>query len=418
MCSVFAVFALAAVATGEIQSAFHKVELSDEKTPYDYVKERLDAIGADARSGLPLSNSYEVEESADYPDEEIQGAASTILNTGVGGIGQGIGLGGYGGIGNIGLGQGLGLGLGGLGGIGAGGLGGVGGVGVGGVGSAGVGGIGLGGVGGVGIGNGGIGLIHPGYAGLGVGNIGLGGLGGGLLYNPQLINQQVGGGYVDKKAYDEAQKKGADQNVEKIEKKAEEEIKHDQQGFQAAAAAAKGEKGDSSFYKDEEAKKKAAGDEKFYEGGQKFDKHGANEEVHKKAKSHKKGHVSKGFKSSSSKNEEEKSETFYDEAHDEADHKVAGQNAGSFGENAQQGFKGAHEEKVLDANAQGKEGHHVSAQQFDDTKANKGEFLQKDYKGGAEQLEKYNNLGAHSVHGHQEASGGFQQNKGGVLGIH
>lgn len=98
---------------------------------------------------------------------------------------------------------------------------------------------------------------------------------------------------------------------------------------------------------------------------------GANEEQVKKAKSHKKGHVSKGFKSSSSKNEEEKTESFYDEAHDEADHKLAGHNAGSFGENAQQGFKGAHEEKILDANAQGKEGHHVSEQKIDDSKANK-----------------------------------------------
>lgn len=98
---------------------------------------------------------------------------------------------------------------------------------------------------------------------------------------------------------------------------------------------------------------------------------GANEEQLKKAKSHKKGHVTKGFKSSSSKNEEEKSESFYDEAHDEADHRVAGQNAQNFGENAQQGFKGAHEEKILDANAQGKEGHHVSEQKIDDSKANK-----------------------------------------------
>lgn len=85
--------------------------------------------------------------------------------------------------------------------------------------------------------------------------------------------------------------------------------------------------------------------------------------------------MSKGFKSSSSKNEEEKSETFYDEAHDEADHKVAGHNAGSFGENAQQGFKGAHEEKILDANAQGKEGHHVSEHKLDDAKGNKVSFI-------------------------------------------
>lgn len=91
----------------------------------------------------------------------------------------------------------------------------------------------------------------------------------------------------------------------------------------------------------------------------------------KKAKGHKKGHVSKGFKTSSSKNEEEKTESFYDEAHDEADHKIAGHNAGSFGENSQQGFKGAHEEKVLDAAAQGKEGHHVSGQKFDNTKGEK-----------------------------------------------
>ncbi|CAK1585189.1 unnamed protein product [Parnassius mnemosyne] len=391
-----------------------KVELSDEKTPYDYVKEHLDKLSTDVRSGLPLSSSYEVEESQDYPDI-VKGAASTVLNTvtGVGGVGlgQGLGFNGLGGFGGIGVGQGLGIGLGGVGGLG------VGGVGTGGIG-LGNGGIGVGGIGGVGIGAGGSGLanggfINPGLAGLGgFGGIGVGN---GLLYHPIL--GAVGGGYVDKKAYDAAQKKDADENVEKIEKKVEEEAKHGQEGFQQAAAAAKTEKGESSFYKDEEAKKKAADDEKYYEGGQKFDKQGANEEQVKKAKSHKKGHVSKGFKSSSSKNEEEKSESFYDEAHDEADHRIAGQNAGSFGEKSQQGFKGAHEEKILDANSQGKEGHHVSEHKVDDAKANKGEFLQKGYKGGAEQLEKFNNLGAQSVHGHQEATGGYQENKG-ILPIH
>lgn len=246
-----------------------KVELSDEKTPYDYVKERLDAIGTDPKYGIPLSNSYEVEESEDYP-EEIRGEASNVLNTvtGVGGLGlqqgvglqQGIGLGGLNGLGGIGIGQGLGLGYGSL----------VNGAGIGGIG-AGIGGVG-GGVGlanGVGIGNG-VGLINTGLGGIGVGGIGLGN---GLLYHP-LLGAQVGGGYVDKKAYDAAQKKGADENIEKIEKKAGEEAKHGQEGYQQAAAAAKAEKGESSFYKDEEAKKKAAGDEKFYEGGQKLDKQG------------------------------------------------------------------------------------------------------------------------------------------------
>ncbi|OWR42561.1 aspartate, glycine, lysine and serine-rich protein-like [Danaus plexippus] len=388
------------------------VELTEEKTPYDYIKERLDAIGTDARSGLPLSNSYEVEESEDYP-EEIDGAESTVLNTvtGVGGIGLGQGIG-YGGLGGIGIGRGLGIGLGGFG--GAGGLVGAGGIngGIGGIGVNGIGGLGAGqiGAGGLGLANG---FINPALGGIGGGGLGLGN---GLLYHP-LLGAQVGGGYVDKQAYDAAQKKGADQNIEKIEKKAGEEAKHGQEGFQQASAAAKSEKGDSSFYKDEEAKKKAAGDEKFYAGGQKLDKQGANEEQLKKAKSHKKGHVSKGFKSSSSKNEEEKSESFYDEAHDESDHKVAGHNAGSFGENSEHGFKGAHEEKILDANAQGKEGHHVSEQKVDDAKANKGEFLQKGFNEGTELLEKFNNLGAHAVHGHQEATGGYQQNKG-ILPIH
>ncbi|XP_023944432.2 ATP-dependent RNA helicase glh-1 [Bicyclus anynana] len=380
-----------------------KVELNNEKTPYDYVKERLDAIPTDRKFGLPLSDSYEVEESEDYPQEEekINVAASTVLNTVAGasgiGVGQGIGLGGIG-LGGYGIGQGLGLGLGGL---GAGARLGIG---------SGIGGVGLNSGG---IGTGGVGLINPALGGIGLGGIGFGN---GLLYHP-ILGAQVGAGYVDKKAYDVEEKKGADANVEKLEKKAAEEAKHGQEGFQQAAAAAKAEKGESSFYKDEEAKKKAAGDEKFYEGGQKIDKHGGNEEQLKKAKSHKKGHVHKGFKSSSSKNEEEKSEHFYDEAHDEADHKVSGHNAGSFGENAQQGYKGAHEEKVLDANAQGKEGHHSAHENVDDSKANKGEFLHKGYKEGTELLEKFNNLGAQAVHGHQEASGGYQQNKG-ILPIH
>ncbi|XP_050678840.1 keratin, type II cytoskeletal 1-like [Leptidea sinapis] len=386
-----------------------KFELAGEKTPYDYVQEKLDSMLVDVKSGMPLSGSYEVEESEDYPEENLKGSPSTIHNSVAGyGLGQGIGLGG---IGGLGFGQGLGIGLGGAG-VGGLGIGNVGGLGIGGLNGA----VQTGLVNGAGLGTSivGNGLIHPGYGGIGVGGVGIGN---GLIYHHPILGGQVQGGYIDKNAYDAAQKKGADQNVEKLEKKAEEEVKHGQEGFQQAAAAAKVDKGESSFYKDEEAKKKAVGDEKFYEGGQKVNKLGANEEQVKKAKSHKKGHVSKGFKSSSSKNEEEKSESFYDEAHDEADHKIAGQNAGSFGENSQQGFKGAHEEKILDANAQGKEGHHVSEQKIDDSKANKGEFLQKGYKGGAELLEKFNNLGAHAVHGHQEASGGYQQSKG-ILPIH
>lgn len=259
------VFTLALLAlTSAAAQLFHRVELAEEKTPYDYVKERLDSLGADVKTGLPLSNSYEVEESVDYP-EQIEGAASQVLNTvgGVGGIGygQGLGIGGIGGLGGVGIGQGLGIGIGGLGGLG----------GVGGVGN--VGGIGVGGLGG-GIGGQGIvgqGLIHPGLAGLGVGGVGLGG---GLLYHPLIQQSQVGGGYVDKNAYDAAQKKGAGENLEKLEKKSGEEVKHGQEGYQQGAAAAAAAKGESSFYKDEEAKKKAAGDEKYYEGGQKIDKQG------------------------------------------------------------------------------------------------------------------------------------------------
>lgn len=253
--------ALASVASAQV---FHKVELSNEKTPYDYVKHRLQTLSTDSQSGLPLSGSYEVEESQDYPDN-FEGAASSILNTavGVGGVGLGQGVGGIG-LGGIGLGQGFGIGLGGVGGLGQIGVGGIGG-GIGGAGG-GIGGVG-GGIGGV-SGVGGIGV--GGIGGLGVSGVGLGG---NLLYHP-ILGAQVGAGYVDKKAYDAAQKKGADENIEKFEKKAEEESKHGQEGFQAGSAAAKAEKGESSFYKDEEAKKKAAGDEKFYEGGQKFDKHG------------------------------------------------------------------------------------------------------------------------------------------------
>lgn len=260
---ILAVAGVLAVAAGQV---FHKHELAEEKTPYDYVKDRLDSMRTDHMSGLPLSNSYQVEESEDYP-EQIEGAASNILGNaiggigGIGGIGQGLGVGGIG-LGGIGLGQGLGVGYTGVGGAGGiGGLGGIGGYSVGG--GTGVGGIGL---------QGGVGLINPAINGLGVGGLGLGG---GLLYQPILGSQVgIGSGFVEKKGYDAAQKKAGDENVEKLEKKAEEESKHGQEGFQQGAVVAKAEKGDSSFYKDEEAKKKAAGDEKYYEGDQKLNKQG------------------------------------------------------------------------------------------------------------------------------------------------
>lgn len=92
-------------------------------------------------------------------------------------------------------------------------------------------------------------------------------------------------------------------------------------------------------------------------------------------KSYKKGHVTKGFKSSHKKDEEEKTETFYDEAHDEADRKKFGENQGSFGENSQASFKGAQEKEILDSKAQGKEGHFNSNNKIDDTSAKKVSFI-------------------------------------------
>lgn len=88
-------------------------------------------------------------------------------------------------------------------------------------------------------------------------------------------------------------------------------------------------------------------------------------------KSHKKGHVTKGFKSSSRKDEEEKTESFYDEAHDEGDNKKFGQNEGAQKENSASSFKGGHENESLDAKAQAKEGTFKSQNKVEDSKVNK-----------------------------------------------
>lgn len=125
---------------------------------------------------------------------------------------------------------------------------------------------------------GGIGGYSGGYSGGGIGRysggfgpgIGSGGIGGG--YYPHGHD----GGYVDKKYYDNENKKVDGEKFEKAQGSKGESGQHGSEGFNQGQVAVKDVKGDSGYYKDEEGDKKVVSDGKSYQGGQHYNEQGTN----------------------------------------------------------------------------------------------------------------------------------------------
>ncbi|KAJ8967100.1 hypothetical protein NQ314_003112 [Rhamnusium bicolor] len=119
---------------------------------------------------------------------------------------------------------------------------------------------------------------------------------------------------------------------------------------------------------------------------------------------HKKGHTVKGYKTSHQKDENSKTEEFYDEEHDEAGKEAfSGQN-GQFGEKKDLSFKGEKADKEFKAGEQKKDGHYGQKYLQDKEKQEKGEYGKKKY-AGDQSVYKLNKEGdAKKAGGHHESS--------------
>lgn len=228
---------------------------------------------------------------------------------------------------------------------------------------------------------------------------GFGGLG--------FINGQDGQqGYVKKNEYDVE-----DQKVKEEDYKKAYGINNQNNGFAAhgyndGIVAVKDNKADSGFYKGETGHDKQSGENKEYYDSKHLNEEGKRGEENNAKKGFKKGYSTKGFKTSSNKNEEEKSETFFDEAHDEAEDAHYKGKTGSYGEKGHANSKGGEEHAVYNKEGKGEKGGFEKASVLDQNKGEKAQFQQQAHVNNNAAYGVNSGAGAQSILGHQEGIGG------------
>lgn len=135
----------------------------------------------------------------------------------------------------------------------------------------------------------------------------------------------------------------------------------------------------------------------------------AKNNLEKKTKQgHKKGHVIKGYKNSHHKDENARTEEYYDEESDEGANFNFNGHAGAFGENAQSAYKGAKEDGEFKADKAKKEGHYDSAHIVDNANAGHGQYGTKKFGESGAIYGINNGIDSQSLLGHQENSKYFK----------
>ncbi|XP_023015914.2 uncharacterized protein [Leptinotarsa decemlineata] len=256
---------------------------------------------------------------------------------------------------------------------------------------------GLGPFGGQGIGYAGAGLIG---AGAGYGGAGIG------LVGPQ----GYGGEAIEKENFSGGKKNFNDESYEKSQGKKGEEVNYGDSGYSNGQVAVKDVKGDSGYYNNADGEKKVYEDGKQYAGGQHFNKEGKNGEEKTVKQGHKKGHKIKSFKTSHHKDENGKTEEYYDEAHDEGGNYVFNGQTGNFGENGASSFKGGNQEEKYASGENKKEGHYSNEHLVDKVDASQGKYGGNKFAGNEAVYSHKNGADEQSLLGHQESSKLYKHN--------
>ncbi|XP_044743320.1 keratin, type I cytoskeletal 9-like [Chrysoperla carnea] len=228
------------------------------------------------------------------------------------------------------------------------------------------------------------------------------GFGGGFGFGGSFGKE---GGYVNKNDYDAEKKNANEQDFQKAYGAKGETGGFGTQGFKEGVTAVKDKHADTGFYSGESGFGKQAGDNKEYFGVKSIDEGGKKGEENNAKRGHKKGHTTKGFKTSAHKDEEEKSETFYDEAHDEAEDAHYKGEVGSYGQKEASNFKGGKEEQVFNKQDKGQTGQYEKANILDTNSGEKGQFAQQAHLNNGQAYGVNAGLDAQSILGHQEAGG-------------
>ncbi|KAF5279564.1 hypothetical protein FQR65_LT03386 [Abscondita terminalis] len=156
------------------------------------------------------------------------------------------------------------------------------------------------------------------------------------FYNENLFNSK----HLNKHLYDKDLENS--RHFQHAGKDSGEQFYEGAEGFKDGNLNVKKIKSDLGHYNENFGKKEAAGDENAFQKNTNFKELGNQGEQKNQKSSHTKGHVVKGFKKHHHKDEDAKTEEFYDEAHDEGGNANFGEHLNSFGKNAADSAQGGH----------------------------------------------------------------------------
>ncbi|KAB0790706.1 hypothetical protein PPYR_14845 [Photinus pyralis] len=223
-------------------------------------------------------------------------------------------------------------------------------------------------------------------------------------YQPRYYNHVGGGGYNDGQRFSEGGKTYKDDNYEKLHGSHGEHSVEDQAGYNRGNANVKSSKGKSGYHNEEVGKRKSADDGKSYHGSEHVNQEGKQGGQEQEKASHKKGHVVKGFKKSHHKDEDSKTEEYYDEAHNEGGNHKFGEGSGSFGKNSASAYKGGHDEGGYNEVAKKDDGHYDSKHSVVNADGDQGHYNNNKHFEKGESYDARNGGDQHSLLGHQEVS--------------
>ncbi|XP_023015915.2 uncharacterized protein [Leptinotarsa decemlineata] len=186
------------------------------------------------------------------------------------------------------------------------------------------------------------------------------------------------------------------------------EVNHDDLGHFKGEGAFKDVKGESAHFYDADGGKNAHHDGKNYYEGKHFGNEGKTGAEKSAKQGHRKGHTVKGFSTSHHKDESEKTEEFFDEAHDEGGNAAFHGQSGKFGETGASSSKGEHLDGKFKA-GESKKGFHFDKESVNGkVHGNQRQFGGKKFNNHGSALGEHKVLDEDDVEAHHESSKLFE----------